>query len=549
MQHNDNASTEYVEALMIEEAPTTTGGGGKKAERCSYAPIVAACVVITIVGAAGFKTGKYVEHANTHSATAMGSLALNMNMDVSPCDDMWTFACGAFEDTRREGNVLQEFGEKVRNAMIRNATRNQKGSQANVFYNACVMHGKNRANASSVRAAELWQRGKTARNVTFVKMAQLDEGRYNAILVADNIEAVKTVDVYKLEEETKECRDIIESVVGKSNFVATNKKVNDVCGILVNESGAVVPWENAEDCWSKMVEVFPRQVSIAYMEETAMGGVVKTVMDMAERIRGVFVATLVEGHFTELAEKVGSITIRMKDKIEPEHYPDYDERMSFAENEARFEMEQFRGGMQFFPEVYVNAFYMPAENAIHVTHAMLAYVQETGGDVLPLVYGKLGFVLAHEMAHSIDPMGVHYTGGGNYNRNVTIFETSENENKFAGDTTCLEKEYGTHGRTTNEDVADFIGMKVMIKVMEELGGSMGKARVCKEECREMDDMELFYTGFAQLWCRGAVERRGMEWDVHSGGKIRTEHVLKSANAQEAFGCREKHFNTCSVLGF
>lgn len=58
--------------------------------------------------------------------------------------------------------------------------------------------------------------------------------------------------------------------------------------------------------------------------------------------------------------------------------------------------------------ITANAPYEPDANAVYIIPGMIGDILYNSNMPIEEVYGKLGFVIGHEIAHSFDPIGANY---------------------------------------------------------------------------------------------------------------------------------------------
>ena len=103
----------------------------------------------------------------------------------------------------------------------------------------------------------------------------------------------------------------------------------------------------------------------------------------------------------------------------------------------------------------VNAFFMPSANRVYVPPGLLSICPD--GASPAFWAGTVAFVLAHEISHSLDPMGIHFDHVGTYSP-ITSYQLP---NGYAKAARCLERnavKRGIHpNQTLGESFADALG--------------------------------------------------------------------------------------------
>lgn len=545
--------------------PNLTAARHKPSRSKCALPIAALCIFVLGVAAIGFSQGRKYEHKAGGVTKESAHLALLMNTTADPCD-AWQYLCGGYVATHYpNSNVLKSFQTHITASLVTLLLQDPT-TDYHKFYDACMAYDGPEIAATHL---ETWQRGLPSNNVQFFQTVELDDGaEYAAMLVKslDNLTQFNyafeiNATIISTNESLCTGSDIIElaKTVLNRNILYTlisNQPIDVLCRYAANKTQSAdntLPSSTTESCFAATAALWPSTMSHLY-ENYVLQQYGETLFDttlaLARSIQDAMAATLTVNGYNNLAAKIKAVTpyVRYKGLNENYNMPSG----TFAQQLVHLQTEQFRLSVQHFadsmPGYWLNAYYRGADNDVHITTGMLHFVAEYAGSNTALFYGKMGFVLAHEFAHSLDSTGITYDQDGNYQIG-TILQSKTNANKYAGDTECLRQEFETNGRTTNEDVADFIAMSVLKSLTQTLSDS-STLTVCAPTCVELSTMQLFYAGFAHTWCSG-YRSVADTTDEHSPGKERVVHALTTANAATMFGCSadKETKNTCSILGF
>jgi predicted metalloendopeptidase len=190
-----------------------------------------------------------------------------------------------------------------------------------------------------------------------------------------------------------------------------------------------------------------------------------------------------------------------------------------------------------------NAFYQHQFNTITLNAGVLEKpVYDRGYDGVSL-FSRLAMFIAHEISHSLDPMGVNFDCNGL----VTLDDDILDERFIRGyndRAQCFVKAYdvkttlmNTHDgkRTLNENVADVSGFRIAYKAFYKVfsGELEEKAKYSSQQvvARVVAGLtRRFYVSYAQLFCRGAIgskeERREITTYRHSIPELRVNNVVR-----------------------
>jgi endothelin-converting enzyme len=163
-----------------------------------------------------------------------------------------------------------------------------------------------------------------------------------------------------------------------------------------------------------------------------------------------------------------------------------------------------------------------------------------------ILYGALGFVGGHELAHAFDSSGRQYDEHGNYTDwwdPATVAAYEERAQCFVRQYDRFSVERPNGRLTLSENVADAGGLAAAFDAWRALGERdedlPGLERFTHEQ--------LFFVSFAQSWCAKVSKEEQVErlsWWSHAPPRARVLGATKNSRAfREAFGC-DRWESTC-----
>ena len=195
----------------------------------------------------------------------------------------------------------------------------------------------------------------------------------------------------------------------------------------------------------------------------------------------------------------------------------------------------------------VNAAYSSLSNKLVITPAMAMFSAESA-ERRSFALSRIGFVLAHELSHAVDNMGIYFDSTGKFQSKSILskFEMSA----FNVSVACMDNEFKSQKLTLQEDIADHLAIAVVNSMMEK-SKPESSINICAPDCKELTTMQQFYVHFAQTWCvSNLYESLALKAeDVHSTNVVRVKHALDQVEAMSAFKCESKSIqHHCSVYG-
>jgi len=232
----------------------------------------------------------------------------------------------------------------------------------------------------------------------------------------------------------------------------------------------------------------------------------------------------------------------------------------FSKNIKRYnglhhkEMSNETKPLELLVGVQVNAFYFNLDNSINVMAGILhppSYHQAWPNS---LKFGTVGYLVGHELTHGFDTVGSHFDSTGEARnwwtkKSNEVFEDRANcyVNHF-NNYTIPEINRNIHGNETkDENIADSGGLREAMSAYRnhmkqlQLTNENNFSDLLKNEQMPGIDLspeQLFYLGFAQLWCAAYEEEHYWEelTNEHTMDKYR---VLGAVTNDEDFA---KSFN-------
>ncbi|XP_060085716.1 endothelin-converting enzyme homolog [Ylistrum balloti] len=192
----------------------------------------------------------------------------------------------------------------------------------------------------------------------------------------------------------------------------------------------------------------------------------------------------------------------------------------------------------------VNAYYSPIYNSIAFPAGILQKPFFDPEFPIPFNYGTVGMIIGHELTHGFDNSGRKYDLNGNLHN----WWTNSSILGFKRRTGCMVKQYssyeveGVHIRgdtTLGENIADNGGLKTAYQAYKKWRNSHSDD-LLKYPGLELDEDQLFYVGFSQLWCSyytPAYAKQSILIDEHTYAKYRVIGALSNSDAfARAFHC-------------
>jgi putative endopeptidase len=187
----------------------------------------------------------------------------------------------------------------------------------------------------------------------------------------------------------------------------------------------------------------------------------------------------------------------------------------------------------------VNAFYDPSNNELTFPTAILQEPIFDKNYNEALLYGALGYVIAHEMTHGFDNNGNKYDEYGNANK----WFLDKDQKEFDKLALKLENQYNNYKIT---DTISVNGKQTLAENIADLGGlSIAYYAYKKTKLGKMNDVEAdkqFFISFARVWREKRTEQSAQIAalnDTHAPSRFRVNGVLSNFTPfYEVFGIKE-----------
>lgn len=510
-------------------------------------------VVVVFVATGGFAAGSVYTHLSSGVTPAVAQLVLSSNTSADVCSDPWAFACGGFEDTHyRLGSAIGGFQQRVDAHLQRvlDMQHNNGGaaeSAASVFFARCQTDAV--SPPFNETALWFWQRGFAVANITV--------GR--GINPARQYETVPYVEVAG--PSANNVPLVVHAVSNSTcdaylvGLVRNVSQLSLVTHILVyGDYGAfceAADWPAQTNMYTTVPVARSASMCLMYTQKF-WGGYMSTltsalmpstqhdaVQKVFATVQAEFLHRLVA--YPSLHAKVSAISCETVYIAAVESYAEishadfntvfYNLRRQLFEHDVHASSIEPVWHMR---ASSVNAYYSQLDNKLYLLPAMAMYLHDLSESAAQ-VYGRLGYIIGHEIGHAVDSNGVQFDASGTFTPE-TILQSTAARDKLEEDVRCFDTEFGTNGRTTDEDIADHLGIQVVRSIMMKQPPAKS-VRICAPTCVELNTMAQFYMFFAQTWCSAKDVEVNTD-DVHSPGKQRVTHALARTHANGVFGCAQ-----------
>uniref|UniRef100_A0A3Q3SQ43 endothelin-converting enzyme 1 n=1 Tax=Mastacembelus armatus TaxID=205130 RepID=A0A3Q3SQ43_9TELE len=191
----------------------------------------------------------------------------------------------------------------------------------------------------------------------------------------------------------------------------------------------------------------------------------------------------------------------------------------------------------------VNAYYMPTKNGIVFPAGILQAPFYAHDHPKALNFGGIGVVMGHELTHAFDDQGREYDKDGN----LRPWWQNSSVEAFRQRTECMVDQYshytinGEHvngKQTLGENIADNGGLKAAYHAYRSWVQKNGEEK--KLPALNLTNGQLFFLGFAQVWCSVRTPEsahEGLVTDPHSPPRYRVIGTLaNSPDFSHHFNC-------------
>lgn len=177
----------------------------------------------------------------------------------------------------------------------------------------------------------------------------------------------------------------------------------------------------------------------------------------------------------------------------------------------------------------LNAYYRPSENSVYIPEALWTIHSDLPG----MQYGKLAFIIAHEISHSIDVSSILMDKHGMSTPIEKVMPSEESRDIYKRFADCAE----TAPEHAAEDFADHLGILLIMKLTEHLSTMTHEIGYGNQSLNSKQQVPI---SMAQFWCetQSDAEESTISIDSHSKPKTRVETSLGPLLTQ-TFNCPKK----------
>jgi predicted metalloendopeptidase len=175
---------------------------------------------------------------------------------------------------------------------------------------------------------------------------------------------------------------------------------------------------------------------------------------------------------------------------------------------------------------YANAAYLHQFNTIKIDAALLQTPIYSPSLDVQYHYSRIIWILAHEIAHSVDKTGIYFKNDGSVNSNQLSLPARHEITKRIN---CFEG-----SSSSNEDISDVNALVISYEMMKNHTG----------RSLSLDEMQSFFVSYAQLHCSAVKEVN----KYYSLAFNRVNHVVEQIpDFEKSFGCSKSKTNKCSIF--
>ena len=168
------------------------------------------------------------------------------------------------------------------------------------------------------------------------------------------------------------------------------------------------------------------------------------------------------------------------------------------------------------------AYYSQAEVAVYIPDAIVSLA----GSLPAVTIGRVGWIMAHELVHALDPSGIHFDHTGLYVGKSVMLLSDEEWSSYDRFISCISTGRANH---MAEDFADILGALAV----KECPGYQSGIEIGPPSFTLTSEQTLAVS-MSQLWCTSSAELDTPVSDPHSFSESR---VTKSmAPFLSAFEC-------------
>ena len=311
-------------------------------------------------------------------------------------------------------------------------------------------------------------------------------------------------------------------------------------------------------CSERLERYLPDLMTHYYIGLTEDAAKPRRVADLALELHGFFARRIAATTWLSpetrqgAAQKVAGIQIFIGHSGELDDYGDVDlDPLHYLANVTRLRAREFAREVERIDvpvasrrpsgdPFTTNAWYFPAHNTAMIPQAILAPPFFGDSTPTPIVYGRLGGTIGHEMGHAFTGLARHYDARGR----ARDWWTAPDEEIYSERAECFVDDFDgmivDHGyrvdgtRTLNENLADHVGLWTAWEAFEALErGRHGTT----SEIPGVTDEQAFFIAWSQSYCGVPPEMTFYDHDPHAPGRARVNGTLRNFPPfAAAFGC-------------
>lgn len=561
---NDNEDTSsYAGAGPVPNSPST--GTEPRAILCMIAVGV---VAIVVASAGGFAAGTTYAQHHTGVTEAVAHITLSANTSADPCTDMWNFACGGYEAMHLEYNTMYDYqrylNRQIEKRLAAMAEAPNPPDYARM-HASCLATEQTLMPGKNVSAIWLLNRGLPFNDLEIGWDINPMDNRQTVAYVYNTSFASEITPTLVRHNDTSTCGKaiiaLVRTVVHNAYVVSAlvYGETERVCDMLdrvdVHNKTTQPPvvLQSAGACLSHVVGLWPNVIAAEMLALAGNAAMPTTIVTLCEEVRAHFAAMLRMRRHNTAAAKIQSVACRANYNGPVEVYQmewDADYTTSYLNlRHQQFMRDVAQTSVDSvwdMPALSVNAAYSSVFNELYITPAMAMFAFESNTR-RSFTLARLGFILAHELAHALDPTGIYFDATGMYTLETVL--TGDEQRAYTNDIACIASEFDNNRLTLQEDVADHLAMAVVVDMVR-LSQAELPVTVCSPNCTILTTQPQFYVYFAQTWCSSESSQQyaNRNRDVHSPNRARVEHALVNAGAASAFQCAGAKTKPCRVFG-
>ena len=565
-----DSDTEQVDSMLYAGAgvPILTPAQPTTSPLAILCMLAVGVVTIVVASAGGFAAGTTYAQHHTGVTEAVAHITLSANTSADPCTDMWHFACGGYEAMHLEYNTMYDYQRYLNRQIEKRLTATAGVSDPPDYarlYASCLATDVTTHSSEHVSAIWLLARGIPFQDVKIGWDINPMDNRETVAYVYNTSYVSDATPTLVRHNDTSDCYTAIIALVRttvRNTYVGSALvygDTNHICSMLarvdVHNNTEPLPTvqQTSGSCLSHVVALWPNVIAaemIALADNAAMPN---TIVALCRQVQTHFSSMLRVRNYATAADKIDSVACRANYNGPVEVYQ-LQWGTNYTTQYFNLRHQQFMrdvaqtsvDSVWDMPALSVNAAYSSVLNELYITPAMAMFAFESRARQA-FTLARLGFILAHELAHALDPTGIYFDATGMYTLNTVL--TENEQRRYTNDVACIASEFDNHRLTLQEDVADHLAMAVVVDMVRAAPAEQ-PITVCSPECHTLTTQTQFYVYFAQTWCSSESSQQyaNRNSDVHSPNRARVEHALINAGAATAFECPGLQAQPCQVFG-